>query len=220
MPALKTRLILSAGWLFAISAFGDFSESGVFDLNTQSPPAVTGSVFTADTTQFETTQLSEVFLCSTIHFDQKVSEVFICNLLRHINGSGLFIADTMAVPVDTDGDGLPNIWEMRYFGGTTAGVPSGHDDQDGANNFSEYIAGTNPKDSESLFVVEILNGTCISWPTILNRIYTVQHCSTLAESFTNVTAQTELPGTGEEMTVPCPAESSPRGFYRVNVQLP
>ena len=46
-------------------------------------------------------------------------------------------------PADTDGDGLPDAWEMQYFGnlGQTAG---GDPDGDGLTNLQEYQQGRNP----------------------------------------------------------------------------
>jgi uncharacterized repeat protein (TIGR02543 family) len=44
---------------------------------------------------------------------------------------------------DADGDGLPDEWEMAYFG-TLLASPGGDTDGDGRTNFQEYQAGTNP----------------------------------------------------------------------------
>ena len=51
-------------------------------------------------------------------------------------------------PNDTDGDGLPDSWEMAHFGNldqTATGDPDG----DGFNNLAEFNAGTDPMDSPS-----------------------------------------------------------------------
>jgi hypothetical protein len=132
--------------------------------------------------------------------------------------SDLFIVDTMAVPVDTDGDGLPNLWEMRYFGGTTLAVSSADVDSDGADNYAEYIAGTLPKDAQSLFVVQ-LDGLNIEWQTIQNRSYTLQSTSDLMVPFSDIPSQTDLLGTGEKMTFPSQTVGSTSAFYRVVIRL-
>jgi len=44
---------------------------------------------------------------------------------------------------DSDGDGLPDSWEMAYFG-TLAASPHGDPDGDGRSNLDEYRNGTNP----------------------------------------------------------------------------
>jgi Mg-chelatase subunit ChlD len=46
-------------------------------------------------------------------------------------------------PTDTDGDGLPDEWEILYFGNLDQG-PDGDPDGDGLTNMYEYLAGTNP----------------------------------------------------------------------------
>jgi len=144
MAGLKQRVLSQMLWLCAVSAFGDFSVSGVFMLNTLSPTPVLSSVFTVNTMLWKDTQTSGNFLCSTIQADQKTSAVFIGDTLQKLYSSGVFLADTMTVPMDTNTNGLPNIWEMRYFGGITAASVLGDDDRDGVNNLSEFIAGTNP----------------------------------------------------------------------------
>ncbi|MEA3357975.1 MAG: choice-of-anchor Q domain-containing protein [Thermodesulfobacteriota bacterium] len=45
--------------------------------------------------------------------------------------------------IDTDGDGLPDDWEMEYFGNLSQG-PDNDYDGDGRNNMEEYQQGTNP----------------------------------------------------------------------------
>ena len=44
---------------------------------------------------------------------------------------------------DSDNDGLPDEWEMQYFGNLEQG-PTGDPDGDGLQNLYEYLAGTNP----------------------------------------------------------------------------
>jgi hypothetical protein len=58
------------------------------------------------------------------------------------------------ISTDTDGDGLPDTWEMTHFGNLDQGAADGFDgggnfvdgdyDDDLANNLMEYQAGTNP----------------------------------------------------------------------------
>jgi hypothetical protein len=66
----------------------------------------------------------------------------------HIGTSHVFV---VALPADSDGDGLPDPWEMRYFGALDAadGAPDADPDGDGLINRDEFLAGTNPMDPES-----------------------------------------------------------------------
>ncbi len=52
--------------------------------------------------------------------------------------------------LDSDGDGLLNGWEQKYFGSPTAADPKADDDGDGANNLQEQTAGTDPTSPDSV----------------------------------------------------------------------
>ncbi len=51
--------------------------------------------------------------------------------------------------IDSDADGLPDWWELAYFGNTTAAAPGADADTDGATNLQEYQAGTDPRSAAS-----------------------------------------------------------------------
>lgn len=63
------------------------------------------------------------------------------------------------IAADTDGDGLPDAWEMAHFGSLDEGAEDYFDgggtfhdgdyDDDYASNLSEYLAGTDPDDPDS-----------------------------------------------------------------------
>lgn len=53
-------------------------------------------------------------------------------------------------PNDTDGDGLPDLWELRFYPSLTELTsPTTDRDSDGLNNGSELALGTNPANSDS-----------------------------------------------------------------------
>ena len=64
------------------------------------------------------------------------------NRVRHIKMVSAMRRD-MGIVSDSDGDGIPNDWEMFYFGDLTQ-TATGDADGDGANNLAEYNADTNP----------------------------------------------------------------------------
>ncbi|MDR2849989.1 MAG: hypothetical protein LBW77_05550 [Verrucomicrobiota bacterium] len=77
-------------------------------------------------------------------------------------------------PPDLDGNGLPDAWE------TLRGVhdPFADGDGDGADALAEYLAGTNPADAGSVFVIHTLNrtedGVELSWKSVGGARYRVQ----------------------------------------------
>ncbi len=50
---------------------------------------------------------------------------------------------------DTDGDGMPDWWEIKYFGGPTTANPDDDPDGDGLTNLQEYQMGLNPIDPDT-----------------------------------------------------------------------
>ena len=46
--------------------------------------------------------------------------------------------------VDTDGDGMSDAFELKYFGSITGGDPNADPDHDGRPNFREFLQGTDP----------------------------------------------------------------------------
>ena len=49
---------------------------------------------------------------------------------------------------DSDGDGLPDLWELEYFGDLSYGADD-DPDLDDFTNLEEYEAGTDPTDATS-----------------------------------------------------------------------
>ena len=77
---------------------------------------------------------------------------------------------------DSDGDGLPDAWEMAWFG-TLARNGAGDFDGDGMTDLQEYLAGTNPKDAADYFrilsVSVTTNGLKILFHAAGNHTYSV-----------------------------------------------
>ena len=73
-----------------------------------------------------------------------------------LSDAGL-VTVTVLDPEDTDDDGLPDAWELEYFG-TLKGADTGPLDDydgDGVLNLSEYVAGTDPSDHQSYCFLSI-----------------------------------------------------------------
>ena len=77
---------------------------------------------------------------------------------------------------DSDGDGLPDDWETQY--GEGAGARDGDADADGASNWAEYIAGTDPTNVLSYLKLELTaasNLATLHFGALSNKTYTVEY---------------------------------------------
>lgn len=64
--------------------------------------------------------------------------------VRDVNGNSSTAFTAVYSIVDLDGDGLPDWWEVNYFGSITEQSGSDDYDHDGYTNLQEYASGTDP----------------------------------------------------------------------------
>jgi len=123
---------------------------------------------------------------------------------------------------DTDNDGLPDYWEMLYFGSLTATDGTSDFDGDGLSDYEEYLAGTDPTDPNSSMRFYGCGGGnngptefTIVWSSSTNRNYTIEWTTSLMTNF--VMLVTNIPGTPpQNQYVHETMESN--AFYRVILQ--
>ena len=89
---------------------------------------------------------------------------------------------------DTDGDGIPDAWEWRYFGSLDTVTANSDWDHDGAGDISEYYAGTDPTNRLSrlgMNAVVSLSGTnyVIRWSSVTGMVYRLDHSTNLFMGF-------------------------------------
>jgi hypothetical protein len=142
------------------------------------------------------------------------------------NGDGNYyvsIAEAEAYssfPVDGDGDGLDDDWEVQYgFDPTVADDTTVDADGDGADLEEEFAADTNPSNPNDRFRIQPLSGTQmdIRFPTSIARLYSLEWSTNLVDRiWDTVSGQTDLQGTGEEMILQAPTTEQFH-YYRVKV---
>ena len=117
---------------------------------------------------------------------------------------------------DFDNDGLPDAWELLYFGDPTNANPSAIA-SNGVNTLLEtYIAGLDPIDPADLLEAVLTDGSVIQWGSVSGRVYSVWWSSDLRlESFQPL--QTNIFWPQSSYTNPA---SGSKAFYRIEVQLP
>jgi len=90
--------------------------------------------------------------------------------------SGIRSSDaTITVAVDADHDGIPDDWESAWGLNSNNPLDAGLDyDGDGMTNLQEYIAGTDPWDSDSYLKVDQINATgTLQFTARAGRTYTI-----------------------------------------------
>ena len=124
---------------------------------------------------------------------------------------------------DTDLDGLPDAWEMRYFGNLGFG-PGDDPDRDGISNLQEFYLGTSPADPRSgLFLTGIwgqgTNRAEVTWQAVLYGAYRLMASDSLVPpAWTNVATVIETDAGGTEKYLDTLPAGSTNRYYRVKFE--
>jgi uncharacterized repeat protein (TIGR02543 family) len=139
------------------------------------------------------------------------------------NGMIIFAYNEVSNP-DSDSDGLPDAWEIQFFGNISQN-DSGDKDLDGVSNINEYLAGTHPDSSQSSFRVGTItyNGqlsrVSLSWQSVIGRSYRVMASTTLLSNSWQAVSS-DLAGTGGTLSFEEVESVNTAKFYRVEVRIP
>ncbi len=131
---------------------------------------------------------------------------------------------TCSFAPDLAAGGTPHWW-LAAFGWTDNfdAAEASDTDGDGYTAGQEYLAGTNPTDASSALRILDMR-TAPPQLTVLsstNRLYTLYRCTDLTTgNWVTVTAQTDLPGIGNLLTLIDSNAPAGNCFYRLGVRLP
>ena len=134
---------------------------------------------------------------------------------RSVGNDAGYLDEISWAPLDSDRDGLPDDWEMAYFGNLSSDGTQ-DPDNDGRTNTEELSAGTDPKDGSSLLRILGVNQKAdgiseLVFQSVPGRRYIVEGSTTLQDfypvtgevaadaAFTTVSVMPRSPGRGEEV---------------------
>ena len=127
---------------------------------------------------------------------------------------------------DYDNDGMADGWEFDHGLNISSNDAAADNDGDGASNYAEYLADTDPTNALSRFHIKSISkntttGFTISFTSSANRRYTLYYSTNLTSgSWMNIPTQTDIPGSGGVDTLTDPSPTGTQRFYRVGVSLP
>ncbi|NOU36655.1 MAG: hypothetical protein HOO88_07785 [Kiritimatiellaceae bacterium] len=124
------------------------------------------------------------------------------------------VAEEGMLPVDMDGDGLPDWFENQYYGSFVGADPNAM----AANGFNTvyeaYLAGLNPTDPSALFKLSGRRNE-LGWNAVSGRVYTIYWTSNLLSGFQLL--ESNLPASGIFNDIGHSNWSA--GFYKIDVHL-
>jgi uncharacterized repeat protein (TIGR01451 family) len=124
---------------------------------------------------------------------------------------------------DGNGDGLPDAWQINWFGSVNAPGrgPNDDPDGDGASNLKEYLAGTDPTNSSSFLritAVEKIGGDIrISFTSVIGKGYRLEQCNVIGEAWTNI-VDNIAGNNGIQQATDIGGATRMSSFYRVSVE--
>jgi hypothetical protein len=146
-----------------------------------------------------------------------------CGWISLSNATAYVQTDIIQRGVDSNGNGIADAWEYQNFGALVSA--SADPDHDGMSNLEEYLAGTNPNDSNDVLRVTsvsrgggVIKLTTINWTSAPTRYYNVQYRTTLDtnSTWTNLTGS----GFGVGNSVFNTGTYAPAEFYRIRASRP
>jgi hypothetical protein len=123
-------------------------------------------------------------------------------------------------PLDRDGDGMPDWWEWRHFGGVVSGIATNDSDGDHATDGWEYLADTDPTLDHSVLRIQATrldgNTVLLSFPASPDRVYALERFEQTLEDWLQVGAEQFGKGT---FLVDVGTTGFREDLYRIRVRL-
>jgi len=123
------------------------------------------------------------------------------------------VASLSVDPNDTDGDGLPDAWEIASFGNLDQDAADDFD-SDGTDNLTEFRLGLAANSGSSRFALTGGAGGSIQWPSVTGVTFRIERSTTLTGWDV---LEASYPGTDGTTSYTDPAPPTGRAFYRVTL---
>ena len=149
-----------------------------------------------------------------------------CGWISLSNAFAFVQTDLIAPGVDTDGDGMADAWERQQFGNLTTANASTDTDHDGQSDLQEYLADTNPNDSnDNLRITQqdfSPGGTTamLTWRSTPTRCYFIQKTPDLTTTLWLDGGLGIISPDGASTSRAFADTNAPMRFYRVQAVKP
>ena len=130
---------------------------------------------------------------------------------------GVTFPDDEQPPPDADGDGLPDEWEQAYGFDPAVNDANRDGDEDGATNYEEFVAGTDPTNANEVLKATLDGGLgtgTLTWSSVAGKHYRVLLAPTLDQSFSEYSV---VPSAGDGSTTLSIPSGAPMNFFRIEV---
>jgi hypothetical protein len=151
-----------------------------------------------------------------------------CGWISLSNAQAFVQTDTIRMGADSDGDGLPDSWELLHFGNLTSANANSDSDGDGFKDVSEYLADTDPLDPNSNLRITAISTPAggspvtLTWTSVESRLYRIRETNdvTAASPWTEVGLGLIPPAAGPTTSRTFADAPSPQRFFRVEAVKP
>lgn len=136
--------------------------------------------------------------------------------LGNNDSAGLLVRDSLPDNYGSyAGDGLPDWWQIQYFGMNNSNAGPNTVCSNRINTVRQaYIAGLNPTNSSARFGINQRTKNVMEWNAVSGRVYNVYWTTNLMNGFQPLGANILWPQSSfTNSTV------APRGFYKIDVRL-
>ena len=151
-----------------------------------------------------------------------------CGWISLSNQFAFVQTDRMDCGPDTDGDGLPDAWELQFAANLGVLNGSGDNDGDGRTNLEEFLADTNPIDPNSVLRITsttkptAASPTTLTWSSSPTRQYRAHGAADLTPpiAWTEVGLGLIPPGAGSTTTRNVAPSADPYRFFLIQAVKP